>query len=112
MAALCFDCGRRELLQTARAILALYRVTICVPMRESMPSGYRGVAIAINLESEEDADGAVVTAAAAGATVPKDPQPMESGGYSGYFAYPGGHAGEVAHNPSCPIGEDGRPQFR
>jgi predicted lactoylglutathione lyase len=71
--------------------------------------GYRGFSLAINLESREEVDAALADAVAAGATVLKQPQTAEWGGYSGYFADPDGHAWEIAHNPFWPIGPDGRP---
>jgi predicted lactoylglutathione lyase len=69
----------------------------------------RGHALAINLESREDVDAALATAAAAGARITKPARATDWGGYNGYFADPDGHLWEVAHNPFWPIGDDGRP---
>ena len=44
----------------------------------------------------------------AGGTLLKPATLADWGGTSGYFADPDGHPWEVAHNPSFPIGEDGR----
>jgi catechol 2,3-dioxygenase-like lactoylglutathione lyase family enzyme len=74
-------------------------------------SGFRGVALAVNLESPQEVDRAFEQVRAAGGEIVKPPVPTEWGGYSGYFADPDGHLWEVAHNPAWPIGEDGRPQL-
>jgi hypothetical protein len=52
-------------------------------------------------------DQALEEAVAAGGSLLK-PGTELSFGYSGYFADPDGHPWEVAHNPSFPIGADGR----
>jgi predicted lactoylglutathione lyase len=76
------------------------------------PAGaFRGVALAINVESRDAVDAAIAHAKTCGATVPRPPAPTEWGGYQGYFADPDGHLWEVAHNPFWPIGADGRPQL-
>jgi len=71
--------------------------------------GFRGVALAINLESRELVDACFGEVRAVGGEVVKSPHATDWGGYSGYFADPDGHLWEVAHNPSWPIGADGRP---
>lgn len=71
--------------------------------------GHRGSALAINLDSREQVDSALVTVAAAGGQILKPGHPTEWGGYNFYFADPDGHLWEVAHNPDWPIGPDGRP---
>jgi uncharacterized protein len=73
--------------------------------------GFRGVTLAINLESETLVDEAFDQVRAAGGRVLKEPVKVFWGGYSGYFADPDGHVWEVAHNPGWPIGDDGRPQL-
>jgi len=72
-------------------------------------AGCRGVALAINLESRELVDACFDEVRAVGGEVVKPPHATDWGGYSGYFADPDGHLWEVAHNPSWPIGADGRP---
>ena len=71
--------------------------------------GYRGFALAMNLDSRDAVDEFIAVAVAAGAHVTRPAQATEWGGYNGYFADPDGHLWEVAHNPFWPIGEDGRP---
>jgi catechol 2,3-dioxygenase-like lactoylglutathione lyase family enzyme len=70
--------------------------------------GFRGVTFAINLESDNAVVAAFDAALAAGATPLKAPEQAIFGGLSAYFADPDGYAWEVAHNPSFPIGDDGR----
>jgi predicted lactoylglutathione lyase len=72
-------------------------------------AGFRGVALAINLESRELVDACFDEVRAIGGEVVKPPGATDWGGYSGYFADPDGHLWEVAHNPSWPMGADGRP---
>jgi len=70
---------------------------------------FRGVSLAVNVESESEVDAALAAAVAAGGRLVKPPSKTEWGGYNGYFADPDGHLWEVAHNPFWPIGPDGRP---
>ena len=74
-------------------------------------SGFRGVALALNVASRKAVDEALSTAAAAGATVSKPGTVTDWGGYSGYFADPDGHLWEVAHNPGWPLDERDLPQL-
>ncbi|MFC8452676.1 VOC family protein [Kitasatospora sp. NPDC057223] len=64
---------------------------------------FRGVTLAVNLESPEKVDGALRVAVEAGATVVKPPAATSWGGYSGYFEDPDGHLWELAHNPFFPF---------
>jgi predicted lactoylglutathione lyase len=73
--------------------------------------GFRGVSLAINVESPDAVDAALSVAAVAGATIPKPAEATEWGGYSGYFADLDAHLWEVAHNPFWPLGPDGLPQL-
>jgi catechol 2,3-dioxygenase-like lactoylglutathione lyase family enzyme len=69
--------------------------------------GFRGVAVAINMESPEVVDAALAAWVAAGGTVSKAPEHTDWGGYSGYVADPDGHLWEFAHNPGFPLRPDG-----
>jgi predicted lactoylglutathione lyase len=71
--------------------------------------GFRGVLLAMNLDSPADVDEAIATAAAAGGTVLKPATALDWGFYHGHIADPDGHVWEIAYNPGWPIGEDGRP---
>lgn len=72
-----------------------------VPQKDS---GYRGVAIAHNLVSEDAVDVQMDEAVAAGATLVKAPEKVFWGGYSGYFKDLDGHLWELAHNPFSWVG--------
>jgi predicted lactoylglutathione lyase len=74
-------------------------------------AGFRGVSLAINVESPEAVDAALAAAVAAGASVARPAVGTDWGGYNGYFADPDGHLWEVAHNPGWPLGPDGLPQL-
>lgn len=67
-------------------------------------SGFSGIAIAHNVDSESAVDEVLAQAVAAGAKLVKPGQTVFWGGYSGYFADPDGHLWEVAHNPAFWVG--------
>ena len=75
------------------------------------PGTFRGVALAINVDSAEAVDAALAAAEAAGARIVKPAEATEWGGYQGYFTDPDEHHWEVAHNPFWPLGADGLPQL-
>ena len=77
-------------------------------LRSEPTAEFGGITLAINVESVEAADDAFEAAVAAGGRILKPAERTEWGGYSGYFADPDGHPWEIAHNPSFPIGDDGR----
>lgn len=77
-------------------------------LRSEPTAEFGGITLAINVESEEVADGALEAAVEAGGRVLKPAERADWGGYSGYFADPDGHPWEVAYNPGFPIGADGR----
>ncbi len=70
--------------------------------------GFRGVALAHNVDSETEVDRVLAEAVEAGATLVKAGEKVFWGGYSGYFADPDGHLWEVAHNPFSPLDADRR----
>jgi uncharacterized glyoxalase superfamily protein PhnB len=67
-------------------------------------SGFAGVTLAHNVNSEDQVRAVLQQAVKAGATLVKPAQKVFWGGYSGYFADPEGHLWEVAHNPFAWIG--------
>jgi predicted lactoylglutathione lyase len=73
------------------------------------PTGFRGVTLAINVNSAAEVDDALAVALTAGGTITKPGEIAEWGGYSGYFSDPDGHVWEVAHNPFWPLDADGLP---
>lgn len=70
--------------------------------------GFRGVTLAVNVESEEAVAAGLAAALAAGGTPVKPAERQSWGGVSGYFADPDGHLWEVCFNPHFPIRSDGR----
>jgi len=73
--------------------------------------GFRGVSLAINLESEAEVDGVAAEWLACGGTMVKQPHRAFWGGYSGYVADPDGHLWELAHNPGFALLPDGSMQL-
>lgn len=69
-------------------------------------SGFSGVTLAHNVQSEREVDEVIAQAVAAGGTLVKGGQKVFWGGYSGYFADPDGHLWEVAYNPLFWVGPD------
>jgi catechol 2,3-dioxygenase-like lactoylglutathione lyase family enzyme len=74
-------------------------------------TGFRGVSLAVNVDSPAAVDAAFAVTKKAGAVITKAPQATEWGGYHFYFADPDGHAWEIAHNPFWPLDSDGLPQL-
>ena len=75
---------------------------------EEKGGGFRGTALAINVETEAEVDAALDFAVSRGATLTKPAQKVFWGGYSGYFSDPDGHLWEVAYNPGFPLDHSGR----
>ncbi len=71
--------------------------------------GFRGVAVAINLESADAVDAAYATWVAAGGAGLTAPHATDWGGYTSYVADLDGHLWEIAHNPAWPLDERGLP---
>lgn len=65
--------------------------------------GFRGITMAINVDTDDEVLTILATAEAAGATIvkPAERSPFFAG-LDGYFTDPDGHAWEVAHNPDLP----------
>ena len=103
--------GEVSFFKTAGGLLGLYGRNALAADCLSDPAGegFRAVTLAVNVESRDEVDDAIATATAAGATIHKQAQATEWGGYHGYFADIDGHLWEVAHNPFWPFGPDGRP---
>jgi predicted lactoylglutathione lyase len=70
--------------------------------------GFRGVACALNVDSEAAVDAALDLADKAGGLIVKPAEHVFWGGYSGYFSDPDGHLWEVAYNPVFPLNSKGR----
>ena len=97
-------------LRTAGAIVSLFsRESLAedaaVPAGE--PGPFSGITLAINFESREAVDAAVLEWVDAGGSIVKAPEEVFWGGYSGYVADLDGHLWEVAHNPFVGFHDDG-----
>ncbi len=66
---------------------------------EDKGQGWGGFTLAHNVRTEEEVQPLIDQAVAAGATLVKQAQRADWGGWSGYFADPDGFLWEVAHNP-------------
>jgi uncharacterized protein len=73
----------------------------------SSPGG-AGVAVAMNVTTEQAVDEILATAAQAGGGITKAAQRTDWGGYSGYFEDLDGHLWEAAHSPGFALLPDGR----
>jgi predicted lactoylglutathione lyase len=71
-------------------------------------SGFRGVALAMNVGSIEEVDAVFAEWVAAGAAPMVEPHKAFWGGYSSYVADLDGHLWELAYNPYASIDDDGR----
>jgi predicted lactoylglutathione lyase len=74
-------------------------------------SGFRGISLAINLESEAEVDRVAAEWLSCGGTMVKQPHRAFWGGYSGYVADLDGHLWELAHNPGFALMADGSMQL-
>lgn len=68
-------------------------------------SGFSGITLAYNTESEKEVDDVLKEAEKLGATIIKPAEKVHWGGYSGYFRDLNGHVFEVAYNPFWPLDE-------
>jgi len=106
--------GEVSFFDTAGGLLALWGEAALAhdaQVGEPPTLGFRGVSVAINLETPEQVDEAFERVGAAGGEIVKPPERADWGGYVGYFRDPDGHLWEIAHNPGWPIGADGRPRL-
>jgi catechol 2,3-dioxygenase-like lactoylglutathione lyase family enzyme len=90
-------------------VLALYgREALAEDAKlDAAGSGFSGVALAHNVNSDAEADSVLHEAEAAGGRIVKKAERAFWGGYSGYFADPDGHLWEVAYNPGFPLDAEG-----
>ncbi|WP_026115830.1 VOC family protein [Nocardiopsis kunsanensis] len=96
------DLGTIVFLPTTGPALALYNWDD-LAADTGLPAdgtGFRGVTMAVNLDSPGEVDAMLARWTQAGARVVREPVEKGWGGYSGYAADPDGHLWEFAHNPS------------
>jgi uncharacterized glyoxalase superfamily protein PhnB len=90
--------------ETGSALLALYPLELlsaeAAPGEASPDSSWRGMTLAINVDSRDAVDETYEAALSAGATPVAEPVQREWGGYSGYIADPEGNRWEIAWAPS------------
>ena len=104
--------GLVSFFQTAGGLLSLVKtddISADAGIAPRTSADFRGVMLAINVESPDAVDEALRAAVQAGATLVKAGGPAEWGGYLGYFTDPDGHLWEITHNPAFPLGADGVP---
>jgi len=70
-------------------------------------SGFRGVTLALNMQSRELVDKFIEKVRGLGAKIVKEPVSVFWGGYSSYFSDPDGHLWEVAWNPFTAVDDIG-----
>lgn len=70
-------------------------------------SGFSGITLAYNAQSEAEVDEIIGELKAKGVKIVKEPQKVFWGGYSSYFADPDDYHWEVAYNPFFPFDENG-----
>lgn len=102
--------GDLVLFQAGRLVVALYPRALLAEdatVPDDERTSFRGIALAHNVRSREEADEILDLAAAAGGEVIKPAQEVFWGGYSGYFADPDRHLWEVCYNPFWSLAEDG-----
>jgi uncharacterized protein len=101
--------GEVAFIATAGAVISLYGLDNLARDAgfDAQRSGFSGITLAINLESQADVDRAHADWLAAGGTTCSAPVAADWGGYIAYVADPDGHVWELAHNPYWPI-VDGR----
>lgn len=68
-------------------------------------SGFSGITLAYNAESEAEVDAVLSEVKKLGAVIVKGAQKAFWGGYGGYFKDPDGHLIEVAYNPFWQLDE-------
>jgi uncharacterized protein len=100
--------------QTGGLVFALYPRDQLAGDFHADPStfGRAPLALAYNVRVKSEVNPLIERAAAAGATILKQPTEAFWGGYSGYFADPDGFAWEVAWNPAWPVAADGSVEYR
>ena len=96
--------------ETQGSVLGLYEWSALADDAKvpSEGSGFRGVALAMNLASTDEVDVVFAEWLAAGATSVVEPHKAFWGGYSSYVADLDGHLWELAHNPYATLDADGR----
>jgi uncharacterized protein len=72
------------------------------------PGGFRGVTLAWNCNSTAEVDAALAFVLSKGASLLKQAEATDYGGYAGYFADLDGHVWEIVVAPGIEVGDDAR----
>lgn len=100
--------------QTAGGLLSLVKtedIAADAGIVDRASTDFRGVMLAINVESPAAVDDALRSVVQAGAVLVKAGSPAEWGGYVGYFLDPDTHLWEITYNPGFPLNADGVPRL-
>lgn len=95
--------------QAGGVVLSLY-ARAALAQDASIPatgSGFGGVTLAHNAQSENEVDEIISDLQSKGVTILKQPQKTFWGGYHAYFVDPDGNPWEVAFNPFIPFDDVG-----
>jgi uncharacterized protein len=106
--------GLVSFFQTAGGLLSLVEtddIATDAGIAPRRSADFRGVMLAINVESPAAVDAALRAAVQAGAALVKAGGQAEWGGYLGYFTDPDGHLWEITWNPAFPLAESGIPRL-
>lgn len=95
--------------QAGGVVLALYPRDLLAEDTMASPegSGFPGVTLAYNAQSEAEVDEIISDLKSKGVKIIKEPQKVFWGGYSSYFADPDDFRWEVAYNPFFAFDENG-----
>ena len=75
---------------------------------KGVSQGFRGSTLAWNCRTSAEVDAAFAVVKAAGATMLREPEKTDYGGYRGYFTDPDGHVWEIVQAPGFGFTDDGR----
>ena len=95
--------------QAGEVVLAIYPREKLAEDAMTSPegSGFSGITLAYNAQSESEVDEIIGDLKAKGVKIVKEPQKVFWGGYSSYFADPDDNRWEVAYNPFFAFDESG-----
>lgn len=98
--------------KTAGVLLSLFPIEELVkdaglPSSTIVAEGFKGIALAINVDTPEQVDQAVEDVRSAGGRIAREASEAFWGGRTAYFFDPEGNAWEIAWNPSSVFDERG-----
>jgi uncharacterized glyoxalase superfamily protein PhnB len=102
--------GNVSFFATAGTVLALYGLADMAAdahLTDASLPRFRGVALAMNVRTEDEVGDILAAAEAAGGAILAPAARASWGGWTGHFADPEGWDWEVAHNPGFTLRDDG-----